>query len=75
MKKVTHKEIENNENLTTLHGRIEDNIQINSKLRTIENDKLENLQFELIKVAKLGEQEQQEYDLIDSVCKIKKNII
>lgn len=70
MKKDTHKETENNENLTSLHVRLEDNIEINSKLMAMENDKLNNLQSELVKIAKLSEQEQHEYDFINSVCKM-----
>lgn len=68
LKKETHKETENNENLTLLHMRVEDNIQINSKLIAMENNKLSNLQFELVKITKFNEQEQNEYDLIHSVC-------
>ncbi|EFN87547.1 Coiled-coil domain-containing protein 40 [Harpegnathos saltator] len=64
LKKDTSKEAENNETLTSLHVRIEDNIQTNLKLMTIENDKLDNLQSELVKLGKFSEREQYEYDLI-----------
>ncbi|XP_070155282.1 coiled-coil domain-containing protein 40 [Polyergus mexicanus] len=66
LKKETHKEAENNENLTSLRVRIEDNIQITSKLMEVENDKLNNLQSELVKMAKFSEHEQHEFDLINN---------
>ncbi|KYN01618.1 Coiled-coil domain-containing protein 40, partial [Cyphomyrmex costatus] len=62
LKKETYKETENNENLTSLHTRIEDNIQNNTKLVEIGNDKLNNLETELVKMAKFSEQEQHEFD-------------
>lgn len=68
LKKETRTEIENNENLTSLHVRIENNIQIISKLMEVENDKLNNLQSELVKMAKFSEHEQHEFDLINNVC-------
>lgn len=67
LKKETQKEAENNENLTSLRLRIRDNIQINSKLMEVENDKLDNLQSELVKMAKFSEHEQHEFDLINNV--------
>ncbi|KYQ57453.1 Coiled-coil domain-containing protein 40 [Trachymyrmex zeteki] len=63
LKKETCKETENNENLTSLHIRIEDNILNNTKLVEIGNDKLNNLESELVKLAKFSEQEQREFDL------------
>lgn len=68
LKKETQKETENNENLTSLHMRIESNIEITTKLMEIENDKLNNLQSELVKLTKFNEQEQHEYNLIQNVC-------
>jgi len=56
--------------LTSLHIRIENNIHITTKLMEVENDRLNNLQSELAKLAKFSEQEQHEYDLIQSVCNI-----
>lgn len=53
--------------MTSLHVRIEDNIQITSKLMEVENDKLNNLQSELVKMAKFSEHEQHEFDLINNV--------
>jgi len=53
--------------LTSLHTRIEDNIQINTKLMEIGNDKLSNLESELVKIAKFSEQEQHEYDSVHNV--------
>ncbi|XP_018059753.1 PREDICTED: coiled-coil domain-containing protein 40 [Atta colombica] len=63
LKKETCKETENNENLTSLHTRIEDNILNNIKLVETGNDKLNNLESELVKIAKFSEQEQHEFDL------------
>ncbi|KYN30494.1 Coiled-coil domain-containing protein 40 [Trachymyrmex septentrionalis] len=63
LKKETCKETENNENLTLLHTRIQDNILNNTKLMEIGNDKLNNLESELVKIAKFSEQEQHEFDL------------
>ncbi|XP_014468728.1 PREDICTED: coiled-coil domain-containing protein 40-like [Dinoponera quadriceps] len=65
LKKDTFKEAENNETLTSVHIRIEDNIQTNSKLMAMENDKLDNLQSELVKLGKFSQQEQYEFDLIN----------
>ncbi|KAG5322340.1 CCD40 protein, partial [Pseudoatta argentina] len=62
LKKETYKETENNENLTSLHTRIEENILNNTKLMEIGNDKLNNLESELVKIAKFSEQEQHEFD-------------
>lgn len=67
LKKETYKETENNENLTSLHTRIENNIQINTKLIQVGNDKLNNLESELVKIAKFSEQEQHEFDLAHNV--------
>lgn len=53
--------------MTSLHVRIKDNIQINSKLMEMETDKLNNLQSELVKMAKFSEHEQHEFDLINNV--------
>ncbi|TGZ48143.1 coiled-coil domain-containing protein 40 [Temnothorax longispinosus] len=66
LKKETYKETENNENLTLLHTRIEENIQINTKLMEMGNDKLNNLESELVKIAKFSEQEQHEFDLTNN---------
>ncbi|KAL6427867.1 hypothetical protein ACFW04_008362 [Cataglyphis niger] len=65
LKKETQKEAENNENLTSWHVRIVDNIQTTSKLMEMENDKLNNLQAELVKIAKFSEHEEHEFDLIN----------
>lgn len=54
--------------MTSLHVRLENNIQTNSKLLSIENDKLDNLQSELVKMRKFNEQEQYGHDLISGVC-------
>lgn len=70
LKKETYKETENNENLTSLHTRIEDNIQINTKLMEMESYKLNNLESELVKMAKFNEQEQREFDLIHNVYRM-----
>lgn len=70
LKKETYKETENNENLTSLHTRIEDNIQINTKLMEMGNDKLNNLESELVKIAKFSEQEQHEFDLTRNVYRM-----
>ncbi|KAL6264767.1 hypothetical protein P5V15_004865 [Pogonomyrmex californicus] len=66
LKKETQKEAENNENLTSLHTRIEDNIQISTKLMEMGNDKLNHFESELVKIAKFSEQEQREFDLINN---------
>jgi len=70
LKKETCKETENNENLTSLHTRIEDNILNNIKLVETGNDKLNNLESELVKIAKFSEQEQHEFDLAQNVFRI-----
>lgn len=67
LRKETRKETENNENLTSVYVRIEDSIQINSKLAEMESDKLDHLQSELVKTAKFTEKEQREFDSVHGV--------
>jgi uncharacterized membrane protein YgaE (UPF0421/DUF939 family) len=67
LKKETRKETENNENLTSLQVRIEDNIQTNTKQMETDSDRLDHLQSELVKTAKFNEQEQREFDSANSV--------
>ncbi|XP_047359274.1 coiled-coil domain-containing protein 40 isoform X1 [Vespa velutina] len=62
LKKETLKESENNENLTSLQSRIEDDIAIVSKTVTTGNARINNLEFELIKITKFGEQTLNEYN-------------
>lgn len=71
MKKETDKETENNENLTSLHMRIQDSVQTNAKLLEVESDKLAHLQSDLVKLTKFSEQEQRELDVVQDVCKIR----
>lgn len=68
MKKETDKETENNEHLTSLHMRIQDNIQTSARLLEVENDKLAHLQSELVKLSKFSEQKQREFDVVQDVC-------
>lgn len=53
-----------------LHTRIENNIQINTKLMEVGNDKLNNLESELVKIAKFNEQEQHEFNLAHNVYRM-----
>lgn len=71
MKKETDKETENNENLTSLHMRIQDSVRTNAKLLEVESDKLAHLQSDLVKLTKFSEQEQRELDVVQDVCKIR----
>ncbi|EZA53658.1 Coiled-coil domain-containing protein [Ooceraea biroi] len=64
LKKKTAQETENNENLTSVHVRVEDNVRVNSRLVDTESDKLDHLQSELVKMAKFSEQEQREFDSV-----------
>lgn len=68
LKKETLKESENNENLTSLQSRVEDDIAIVSRMVTTGNARINNLEFELIKITKFGEQTLNEYNFANAVC-------
>jgi len=70
LKRETRKETENNENLTSVHVRIEDSIQTNTKQMETDSDRLDHLQLELVKTAKFNEQEQREFDSVNRVCTV-----
>lgn len=67
LKKETLKESENNENLTSLQSRVEDDIAIVSRMVTTGNARINNLEFELIKITKFGEQTLNEYNFANAV--------
>jgi len=67
LKKETRKETDDNENLISVYIRIEDSIETNTKQVETNSDKLDHLQSELVKTAKFNEQEQREYDSVNSV--------
>ncbi|KAK2586864.1 hypothetical protein KPH14_009802 [Odynerus spinipes] len=62
LKKEALKESENNENLTSVQLRLEDDIGIVSRMVTTGNEKINNLESDLIKVTKFGEQTLNEYN-------------
>lgn len=66
-RKEIQKETENNENLTSVHVRVEDNIEAALKILEIKSDKLDRWQSELIKITKFSEQEQREFESVHSV--------
>lgn len=68
LKKETLKESENNENLTSLQSRVEDDIAIVSKMVTTGNARINNLESELIKITKFGERTLNEYNVAHAVC-------
>ncbi|XP_015595584.1 coiled-coil domain-containing protein 40 [Cephus cinctus] len=60
LKKDTGKEMENNERLTLLQSRVEEDVQHLVKTISIEKDKLNNLESQLIRTTRLVEQSQAE---------------
>ncbi|KAI4501390.1 hypothetical protein M0802_003267 [Mischocyttarus mexicanus] len=62
LKKETLKESENNENLTSLQSRVEDDLIVISKMVTTGNERINNLESELIRITKFGEQTLNEYN-------------
>ncbi|XP_046470092.1 coiled-coil domain-containing protein 40 isoform X1 [Neodiprion pinetum] len=66
LKKEANKEMENNERLTSVQSRIEEEIQINSKTNAIEKEKITHLESQFTKIAKLVEQNNAEFNEIQS---------
>lgn len=59
--------MENNERLTSVQSRIEEEIQINSRMNAIEKDKIAHLESQFSKMAKLVEQNNAEFIEVQSV--------
>lgn len=62
LKKDTSKEMENNERLTSVQTRLEDDIDHTQGAIVKEKEKLGNLENEIIKVSSHSEQTQNEFD-------------
>ena len=59
--------MENNEHLTSLHSRINDEFKSVKKLHNFELEKLNNLESNIIKFSKLTEHNEKEFSIIISV--------
>lgn len=68
IKKESIKEMENNEHLTSLHSRINDEIKYVTKLKNLDNEKFINLESNIYKYSKLIEHSEQELLNVSSVC-------
>ncbi|KAI4488967.1 hypothetical protein M0804_004465 [Polistes exclamans] len=66
LKKETLKESENNENLTSLQSRVEDDLVVISKMVSTGIEKINNLESELIRITKFGEQTLNEYNFANA---------
>ncbi|XP_043504867.1 coiled-coil domain-containing protein 40 isoform X1 [Polistes fuscatus] len=66
LKKETLKESENNENLTSLQSRVEDDLIVISKMVSTGIEKINNLESELIRITKFGEQTLNEYNFANA---------
>ncbi|XP_015431039.1 PREDICTED: coiled-coil domain-containing protein 40 [Dufourea novaeangliae] len=64
VKKETEKEMEINEHLTSLLFRIENDIRIISKIVTMYNEKITDVELQLLKLTKVNEQIHCDYDTI-----------
>ncbi|XP_014598615.1 PREDICTED: coiled-coil domain-containing protein 40 [Polistes canadensis] len=66
LKKETLKESENNENLTSLQSRVEDDLVVISKMVSTGIEKINNLESELIRITKFAEQTLNEYNFTNA---------
>ncbi|XP_015177940.1 PREDICTED: coiled-coil domain-containing protein 40 isoform X1 [Polistes dominula] len=66
LKKETLKESENNENLTSLQSRVEDDLAVITKMVSTGIEKINNLESELIRITKFGEQTLNEYNFANA---------
>ena len=62
IKKDTNKEMENNESLTAIQSRLEDDVKYTLGIIANEKMKIEDLENQIIKVSRLSEQTQNEFD-------------
>lgn len=68
LKKDSSKEMENNERLTSLQSRINEEIKLIKKLCDIDKEKYLNLEFNFAKISKLVEQSEKEFSIAATVC-------
>ncbi|XP_054004986.1 coiled-coil domain-containing protein 40 isoform X1 [Hylaeus anthracinus] len=64
VKRETEKEMEKNEHLTSLSFRIDNDVRIVSKKISMYNEKIADIELQLIKLAKVDEQTQCDYNII-----------
>ena len=70
LKKDSNKEMENNEQLMSIQLRTEDDMRSVMKLISTARIKIENLESQFVKMTRLVEQSQKEYQIFSSVCNI-----
>ncbi|XP_076380556.1 lethal (2) 41Ab [Megalopta genalis] len=62
VKKESEKEMETNEHLTSLSFRLENDIRIVSKIVTMYNEKIKDIEWQLLNLTKINEHIQSDYD-------------
>lgn len=67
IKKETEKEMEINEQLTSLSFRLQSNMKTASNTTSTLNEKISNVELKLLNLAKISEQTQQDYNIISIV--------
>lgn len=67
LKKETAKEMENNERLTSVQSRLEEEIQMNGRINGAEKEKISNLESQFSKISKLVDQNNAEFNEIQAV--------
>lgn len=60
--------MEVNEHLTSLTFRLQNNIKTASNVTLMYNEKITNIESQLLNVAKINEQTQYDYNVIFTVC-------
>ena len=70
LKKDSSKEMENNERLTSLQTRINEEIKLVKKLYESDKEKYLNLELNFVKISKLVEQSEKEFTNVSTVCTI-----
>ncbi|XP_012268541.2 coiled-coil domain-containing protein 40 [Athalia rosae] len=74
LKKETNKEMETNERLTAVQSRLEDEIQMNLRMNAAEREKITHLESQLSKIVKLIEQNNAEFNDVQSDYQYYENI-
>ena len=68
VKKDSFKEMENNEHVTSLQLRTNDEIKLIKKFYDADKEKFLNMESNFIKISKLMQQNEKEYNTLSAVC-------
>lgn len=72
-KKDTLKEMENNERLTSIQSKLEEDIKCNEIMILADREKSDVLEYKTLEIVKLSENNEQDYETILNVSRKKKN--